>query len=119
MAGPNSRYKLFSHVVVGESSALPGPAGAEQQPPRGAGMHIATRCMWDPAVDDMISESVTTVCAKWYADGRLTYACPPPPGALSLSPVPLSHSPFTPYLALTALQDALIAVVTAYAVYAY
>ena len=38
------KYKLFVHVVVGES--------------RGQGVQISNRCFWDPETDAFVSEAV-------------------------------------------------------------
>jgi hypothetical protein len=60
LAGPGARYKLVTHVVLAEAPAPAKPAGeggVAAVPPRGAGLHMATRFLWDSACDDYVSES--------------------------------------------------------------
>lgn len=56
LVGAGARYKLFTHVVLGEGQGKSGDA-----PPRGAGLHVSTRCLWDPTCDGSVCEVEATV----------------------------------------------------------
>lgn len=43
-------------------------------PPRGAGVHVSTRCLWDAAVDDLVSESYTNDAVTAVATAYAVYA---------------------------------------------
>ena len=74
--GAGARYKIISHVVLVESSSVGSKPGADGAavPPRGAGVHVATRCLWDAAVDDLVSESLSNDAVTAVATAYAVYA---------------------------------------------